>query len=206
MKASKLLLLFLVLPIILSACSEGKDEPNNPTRKTIDINGHEAVDLGLSVMWSTCNFGASEESEVGYKFIFTHPSFTTDCKFYNPYLDTDIVTESWGNSWRIPTQEEVDELIDKCLFEVVFFNNEKYAKITSSNGNFIYLPYYRTSFGIDTYFLSSTIVDWNADVKALRGFAVDERRITQSWHELKNLGNTTDDFDLSPSFIRPVAK
>lgn len=27
--------------------------------KKIIINGHEAVDLGLSVKWATCNIGAS---------------------------------------------------------------------------------------------------------------------------------------------------
>lgn len=34
------------------------------------INGHEAVDLGLSVKWATCNIGASNPEEYGDYFAF----------------------------------------------------------------------------------------------------------------------------------------
>lgn len=36
--------------------------------KQIIINGHEAVDLGLSVKWATCNIGASKPEDVGEKY------------------------------------------------------------------------------------------------------------------------------------------
>jgi hypothetical protein len=38
--------------------------------KNIIINGHEAVDLGLSVKWATCNIGASKPEEYGDYFAF----------------------------------------------------------------------------------------------------------------------------------------
>ena len=36
----------------------------------IIFNGHEAVDLGLSVKWATCNIGASNPEEYGDYFAF----------------------------------------------------------------------------------------------------------------------------------------
>lgn len=32
------------------------------------INGHEWVDMGLSVKWATCNVGASSPSDCGFRF------------------------------------------------------------------------------------------------------------------------------------------
>ena len=36
--------------------------------KKIIINGHEAVDLGLSLRWATCNIGANRPEEFGDHF------------------------------------------------------------------------------------------------------------------------------------------
>lgn len=38
--------------------------------KKIIINGHEAVDLGLSVRWAACNIGATNPEEYGNYFAF----------------------------------------------------------------------------------------------------------------------------------------
>ena len=42
--------------------------PSRPAAKNKTINGHEFVDLGLSVMWATCNIGASSPSDNGSYF------------------------------------------------------------------------------------------------------------------------------------------
>lgn len=203
MKNIYLIALFPLLALT-AACNKD-DEPQESQRDAIFINGHEAVDLGLSVKWSSCNFGAESETDNGYKYILTKPPFRTDCIFYNPYSHNDIVSNSWGDEWRIPTKEEVDELINKCIFEIVFFNGIKIAKISAANGNYIYLPYFMTSYGIDTYYISSSIFDWDTTPKALYGFAIEERRITPCWTELRSI-EYPDNSDLSPLFIRPVAK
>lgn len=36
--------------------------------KPIVVNGYEFVDMGLSVMWATCNIGAKKPEEYGYYF------------------------------------------------------------------------------------------------------------------------------------------
>ena len=47
--------------------------------KEIIINGHEAVDLGLSVKWATCNVGAIRPEECGDYFAWgeLHPKMRT---------------------------------------------------------------------------------------------------------------------------------
>ena len=37
-------------------------------QKTEEIDGHKAVDLGLSVKWATCNIGANKPAEAGDYF------------------------------------------------------------------------------------------------------------------------------------------
>lgn len=81
------------------------------------VNGHEAVDLGLSVKWSTCNVGASSPYEVG-----------THVDFYNK--DSYV----WAG-WRLPTTSEVQELINNCSKS---HSNGGY-RFTGPNGNSIFL-------------------------------------------------------------------
>lgn len=55
----------------------------------IIINGHEAVDLGLSVKWATCNVGASSPEEFGDYFAWgeteTKAVFSKcNHRFYDP--------------------------------------------------------------------------------------------------------------------------
>ncbi|MCR5326552.1 MAG: Ig-like domain-containing protein [Bacteroidales bacterium] len=89
------------------------------------IDGHDYIDLGLSVKWASCNLGASnpwdigdyyawgqttpynEWSSVNYNFTYAPSSqdFVLDALF-------DAITVNWGKCWRMPTKEEIDELID----------------------------------------------------------------------------------------------
>ena len=72
-----------------------------------------------------------------------------DDKFdgYNYYTDNRTVLESsddaasvnWGKEWRIPTEEEIRELIDKCTYEYKNQGNQGII-ITGPNGNCIFLP------------------------------------------------------------------
>ena len=102
---------------------------------------HEYVDLGLSVKWATCNIGAERPEDCGDYFawgeIETKDNYTWDSyKWgiynespikYNPNgyigpmdnkitldLEDDAAHIKWGNNWRMPTKEELDELICNC--------------------------------------------------------------------------------------------
>ncbi len=49
--------------------------------KKIIINGHEAVDLGLSVKWATCNIGANKPEECGYYFVWKEQKISTPKRY-----------------------------------------------------------------------------------------------------------------------------
>ena len=89
------------------------------------INGHEYVDLGLSVKWATCNFGATSSEEYGT--YMTYDKALEACKY-------------WGGSWRLPTKNEIQELVDFCSWTWTTQNGVEGYKVTGPNGNSIFLP------------------------------------------------------------------
>ena len=132
-------------------------------------NGHEYVDLGLSVKWATFNVGASKPEEYGDYFAWgeTEPKTTYDWSNYkwcngsettltkyNTNSDYGIVDNkttlelsddaahvNWGGSWRIPTDAELLELRDQCTWTWTTQNGVNGHKVTSNkNGNSIFLP------------------------------------------------------------------
>ncbi len=76
------------------------------------------VDLGLSVLWATCNVGAKSKSEKG--------------NFYT-YSEAMKLRKA---GYRLPTVSECNELINKCRFE----RQGNGVKVIGKNGNSIFLP------------------------------------------------------------------
>ena len=124
---------------------------------------HEYVDLGLpsGLKWATCNIGANSPEECGDYFAWgetkpkenyceenslTHPKniATSKNRLWNisgkPKYDA--ATANWGDEWRMPTKDEMLELITVCeLEEDVMLNGKQGLKIIGHNGNSIFLPY-----------------------------------------------------------------
>lgn len=86
-------------------------------------NGHEYVDLGLSVKWATCNVGASEPEDYG--------------NYYAYVRETQF---NWGGTWRLPTKAEFEELQNRCIWKWTAQNGVKGYNVTGPNGNSIFLP------------------------------------------------------------------
>jgi hypothetical protein len=127
-----------------------------------DTITHEYVDLGLSVLWATCNVGATTPEEYGDYFAWgeTEPKEVYSWETYkwcNP-VDTsitkynsndgmqtllpedDAATVNWGGEWRMPTKEELAELRLSCTWEWTTLNGINGNKITGPNGNSIFIP------------------------------------------------------------------
>lgn len=116
------------------------------------LNGHEWVDLGLSVLWATSNVGASSPSDYGDYYAWgetkTKSSYTKgNSKTYNVVMPDisgepkyDAATANWGEGWRMPTKEELEELIDKCDWQWTTQGGHNGYKVTGPNGNSIFLP------------------------------------------------------------------
>lgn len=135
--------------------------------KSGTVNGHDYVDLGLpsGLKWATCNVGASSPEEYGDYYAWgeveTKWEYTREnCKTYKKELNDisgnptyDVARAKWGSSWRMPTKEEFQELVDECRWER---EDEKGYIVTGPNGNSIFLPFtghiYRNSRSYDMYF------------------------------------------------------
>ena len=120
----------------------------------------EAVDLGLSVKWSSWNFSSSKPSDKGLRYnlfasmegqtmnynhmtdMFSQLLYDSPDLYDNvTEYDEDLVDYVWGNGWRIPTKDEWQELKDNCTWEEVTIDKVKGCRVTGKNGNSIFLPY-----------------------------------------------------------------
>ena len=164
--AKLLLTAILTLSTVSQGCTAPNPHPNtNPsgsayqtaeppaTQPSSDrTNGHECVDLGLSVKWATCNVGASSPSEYGDYYawgeIATKMSYTEENYKANGMTMGDISGNSsyyvarakWGGCWRMPTKAEMQELIDNCTWTWTTQDGYDGYQVTGKNGNSIFLP------------------------------------------------------------------
>ena len=100
---------------------EGEAEEEKNERNLID--GHEYVDLGLPSgnYWSTVNYGAEKPEDAG--------KYVKNSVFYE-----------WGNYWRTPTKEEMQELIDECEWTWTEINGKSGFIVKGRNNNTMFLP------------------------------------------------------------------
>ncbi len=114
------------------------------------INGHQYVDLGLpsGLKWATCNIGASSPTEIGNYYAWgetsTKSSFTSDNYTYTGTSDlsgdSDAAYVNWGSSWRMPTEDEANELSNGCFDCNVTLNGVSGYIYIGPNGKSIFLP------------------------------------------------------------------
>ena len=151
----------LILACSTSFARSAKEIKEERQTSTSMHNGHEYVDLGLSVKWATCNVGASKPEEYGDYFAWgeTKPksdyywgwdtykwcrgdwdSFTKYCtdSFHGIVdnkkqleLSDDAAHANWGGSWCMPTHDELTELKEKCTWTWTTQNGIKGYKVTS---------------------------------------------------------------------------
>lgn len=144
-------------------------ETRSFTTKDDPIGKIEAVDLGLSVKWASCNIGADSPEKYGnyyawgevvtkdtmqynwnlYKWgyvsnngiVITKYISTDDIVTLDP--DDDVANVKWGDGWRMPTPKEQNELCTKCRCVWTSNYNETNVAgmiVTGPNGNSIFLP------------------------------------------------------------------
>ena len=149
---------------------EEPEEPENPEEPEEPENpeeGHAWVDLGLpsGKKWATCNVGANAPEDYGDYFAWgeTSPKAKYDWDTYLHWNDIDgdgccdngeatinsdisgnaqydAATANWGGSWRMPTKDEMQELVVHCEWEYTQVNGVNGAKVIGPNGSCIFLP------------------------------------------------------------------
>lgn len=117
------------------------------TRTIAYNNNYEWVDLGLpsGTKWATFNVGATCPKDYGgyYRWGETEDS---DClseykwKADTLGFDGDVASVKWGNNWRIPTKDELEELFEYCVWTRSDIEGIEGYNVVGSNGNSIFLP------------------------------------------------------------------
>ena len=128
-------------------------------------NGFKYVDLGLpsGTMWATCNVGATRPEDSGLLFQFgrvdgykygdsnkfikkTNIPTTTSGKTYKRYnlleLEDDAAHVHMAGKWKMPTYDQLKELLDNTTYEVKIINGVKGVLFISNiNGNQLFIPF-----------------------------------------------------------------
>ena len=157
----KTLLILSIVTLFFAGCK--KDDMFEKGDMGV-VNGHAWVDLGLpsGTKWATCNVGATTPEEYGDYFAWGDTTTKSDysglyCPTYGliisqlqsqGYIDSegnlnpqyDAARANWGGSWRMPTESEMQELIDKCTWTWTTYNGVKGYNVECPNGNSIFLP------------------------------------------------------------------
>ena len=170
-----LIWLFAIMMVIATSCGDkSNDEPTTTQHRlmipkkipvvSLDLPVNvEAIDLGLSVKWASCNIGADAPNDYGGYFGWSDPTgqlwsdegisynengYTWNTNNYggmNPNreiggTDKDVVTVHWGVGWRTPSVAEARELANQCLWKLHEENDNKWFVVTGPNGNSISMP------------------------------------------------------------------
>lgn len=118
------------------------------------------IDLGLpsGTKWACCNVGATApQGDGGYyawgetdeKDVYDWTTYIRSggteesCQNLGANISGtqyDVATKKWGNSWQMPSSEQIKELVDNCTCEWVEYNGSKGMKFTGPNDGFIFLP------------------------------------------------------------------
>lgn len=151
-----------------------------------------AVDLGLSVKWASYNLGSTKPEAYGNYYIWGETTTSIYNEWY--YVDYDVLkskgvinnrgnltsrydaaTANWGEGWRMPTLDEIQELKNRCRWDWTSMNGVKGYKVIGPSGKSIFLPAagYRRfdselcGVGILGNYWSSTVYHNNCDVSIL---------------------------------------
>lgn len=118
----------------------------------------EAIDLGLpsGIKWASFNVGAAKPEEYGGYYAWGEVEekssyYETNYLYYKngSYISLgydisvtqyDVAHVKLGGSWRMPTQDELRELLNECTWKWTTLNSVKGYLVTGSNGNSIFLP------------------------------------------------------------------
>ena len=144
----------------------------------IATNNIQLIDLGLpsGTLWADRNIGADKPEGYGDYFCFgeTVPFTVNSPEYvYNDInesiagTDKDAATTILGTQFRMPTFEQIKELLRFCSRQWTQVNGVNGTIVTGPNGNSIFLPAsgYRYSSGGYLYDVGSISCCWSASPK-----------------------------------------
>ncbi len=195
-----------------TAGRQGESKQIQVSQPTGTINGHDYVDLGLSVKWATCNVGATAPPDYGNYYAWGSTKTKWIYLLWNSISyrkcggsiagnsQYDAARAFWGGSWRLPTKDEIDELIDKCKWKWTTQGCTNGYEITGPNGNSIFLPAAGRRIGTSLYEDGEHGYYWSAtpdedDTLSAYGLGFDGGDFSRTWYN-RNYGRS----------VRPVTE
>lgn len=152
---------------------------------TLKTNSNEPsegklIDLGLSVKWAAYNVGASSPEGRGGLFGWADPTGEKISKYNDDYpssdpprdisgTEYDIARSKWGDSWRLPKQEEFEELSEQCKWEWITYKETEGYLVIGPNKNSIFFPAVGWSAlkdGTITKYRMNTAAYWSGTLKS----------------------------------------
>jgi hypothetical protein len=209
-------------------CKDGCSNTCKNTAKsdanTGDKDNHTAVDLGLGALWATYNYGASSEVDFGKYVCWADPSGVKTTSNEVDYYSTsnpprnisgtqyDVARMQWKNGWRIPTQQEAKELINKCSWKFETLKGVPGQRVTGPNGKSIFLPlagyYYKEKANYikeaGNYWTSTANTEPVYDSKGNKLPIRSAFNLNFGKNNGKGTANNSLLFDASRAVIRPV--
>lgn len=213
----KKLSLYIIMGLILISCGGdnggGDDNPDGEENQVKEIAGFRYVDLGLpsGLKWAVHNMGADTSTEYGDYYawgeIQTKEEFNyNECPINGVEIDDisgnpeyDAARANWGSTWRLPTFEEINELVDCCVCEWVVDSLIHGINVVGPNGNSIFFPAagYRNATFLK--YLNEYGAYWTStpgsDRYGAHALAFDENSTRAGWGNGRYIGRT----------IRPVS-
>lgn len=151
---------------VFSGCKGGsssKSEEQEPIYEYVDLG------LPSGTKWATCNIGALGPYDCGKYFAWGEVTVKSDSedlqnyKFYDKTKDEyskyvnnskygsvddkkvlessdDVATKKWGEDWRMPTREELEELMNICMWKMTTAGGKKGFRVIGPSGYSIFLP------------------------------------------------------------------
>ena len=158
------------------AVSDRNPKGDNPEGEGGMHNNHAYVDLGLpsGLLWATCNVGANAPetkgdyyswSEVSTKDYYSESNtdaYGASMNDISGKTQYDVARTKWGGSWRMPTKDEMQELLDNCHCTETKQNGVDGYKLTSKiNGKSIFFPLSGYYYG-SSYYSSTSVYSWTS--------------------------------------------
>lgn len=135
---------------------------SKPQDNDSQVDGHGFVDLELpsGTLWATTNIGAESTDEYGMYFVYGD----TEAKevggysplepmdflsmYFKGYIDGsnnltskyDPATVYWGENWKTPTKEDINELLENCNHVWTSMGDHNGILFTGKNGKTLFLP------------------------------------------------------------------
>ena len=138
-------------------------------KKPCTSNEYVDLGLPSGLKWAKCNVGAATETDYGDYFVWgsvtpntadectwEHTPFNDGDSYYNADAfklmkntvcpngilakEYDAATQIMGGGWRMPTKDELKELLDNTMNEWTQVDGVNGRKFTGSNGNSIFIP------------------------------------------------------------------